>query len=129
MQGKVKKLPIYNGKLGIFVLEDSEELKNVFSPKSVDNSNFSGELYACAATLEYRGKNCYTVVLNFNSYHGKITHGTIAHEAHHIKNMILSGRGVVPDFDNDEAEAYLLNYIVDFIYKNLKQWKLVKKIK
>lgn len=45
----------------------------------------------------------------------KNTWSTLAHEALHITNFILEDRGVKGSYKNDEAQAYLLSYIVDAI--------------
>lgn len=37
----------------------------------------------------------------------------IAHEAVHASGWILSSMGVSADFDNDEVQAYLVQYIVE----------------
>lgn len=42
---------------------------------------------------------------------------TIAHEALHVTNFILDDRGVKGSYKNDEAQAYLLSYIVRKIQK------------
>lgn len=39
--------------------------------------------------------------------------GTLAHEATHAASFTLGRAGVKPDFDNDEACAYLVGLIVD----------------
>ena len=47
-----------------------------------------------------------------------ITMGIIVHEAVHVKNMIYQKIGYRPKTNNDEAEAYFMEWIVDFIYNN-----------
>lgn len=37
----------------------------------------------------------------------------IAHEALHITNRILSDRGVIADFENDEAQTYLMTFLFE----------------
>lgn len=44
-----------------------------------------------------------------------ITAGTIAHEAIHTKNHIFDSIGFRLDPTNDEAEAYFVHWLVDFI--------------
>lgn len=38
---------------------------------------------------------------------------TLAHECLHIANMILDAKGIIPSFSNDEAQAYLMNYLIN----------------
>lgn len=47
--------------------------------------------------------------------------GVIAHEALHACNITLSMRGVVADFDNDEAQAYLMTEILEGYYNRGKK--------
>lgn len=53
--------------------------------------------------------------------------GTICHESLHATKFILHNVGVKASNKNDEAEAYLLTWIVDRTYKALN--KFLKKIK
>jgi hypothetical protein len=39
--------------------------------------------------------------------------------------MILFDRGIIADFNNDEAHTYLVEWICDNIYKVLEENKLV----
>lgn len=49
-----------------------------------------------------------------------ITYGCISHECLHIVNMILDYVGQDPDRGNDECDAYLLGWLVDFVCDELK---------
>ena len=40
-------------------------------------------------------------------------HGAIAHECLHATHKVLDILGVKPDYDNDEIECYVCEYIVD----------------
>jgi hypothetical protein len=42
---------------------------------------------------------------------------TIAHEAVHLTNMIFQKRGIKPDLDNDELQAYLTAFLFEKIDK------------
>lgn len=42
--------------------------------------------------------------------------GVIAHEAFHLTCHVFDERGIKPDLDNDEPQAYLLEWVVDRIY-------------
>jgi hypothetical protein len=43
--------------------------------------------------------------------------GYIAHEILHTTNRILGTRGIIADYDNDEAQAYLLAYLTERYYE------------
>jgi len=48
--------------------------------------------------------------------------GILAHECLHTTNAILDSSGVDCSYDNDEACAYLLQYLVDEVYKIYTKW-------
>jgi len=54
-------------------------------------------------------------------------HDIIAHECLHGTNMVLSHKGVVPCFKNDEAQAYLLTWFIKCVYLAKKNNKKPKK--
>jgi len=76
-----------------------------------------GKIYAGMSQVVEPQKHTAFMLIAFNTPFQMTTHGTIAHEALHATNRILYHVGVDPDHNNDEAQAYLLSYIVDEIYK------------
>ena len=46
--------------------------------------------------------------------------GLLSHECLHLANMILDRRGVLPSFENDEPQTYLLQYIMNKCERVLK---------
>lgn len=63
--------------------------------------------------------NYLTIIFDQSSF----DEGTAAHEAIHIKNLVMQHAGIKHDFKNDEPEAYLAGLIVDEIYKVWKEYK------
>lgn len=49
-----------------------------------------------------------------------IEKGIVAHEAFHATSFILDEMGIHADHNNDEAQAYLLGYLVDELHAFLK---------
>lgn len=49
-----------------------------------------------------------------------VTPGLLSHEIFHLSNDILKYVGVKADYDNDEAQAYLIDYLMDKVWKKLK---------
>lgn len=47
--------------------------------------------------------------------------GYVAHEILHTTNRILGLRGIIADFDNDEAQTYLDGWITDKYYEYLSE--------
>lgn len=82
---------------------------------------YDEEPYAHCFELEWSKKYGVCILLNFNhSWGSKISYGTISHEAVHAVSFLFDSRGVVPDFNNDEPQAYLVEYIVDEVVKFAK---------
>ncbi|MDR1417024.1 MAG: hypothetical protein LBJ57_06360 [Prevotellaceae bacterium] len=50
--------------------------------------------------------------------------GTVVHEAVHIVSMIFQMKGVAPDLDNDEVQAYLTAFVFNEVSKLL--WKQIR---
>ncbi len=112
---KTLDIPIYRGKLVYIISNDVERLK-INIPKFSDN-----EIYAHTYFREYCGKQGFYIILNFSSKYRNILHGTIAHECLHATNFILRDRGLELSVEGDEAQAYLLDYIVDKLYEFVKK--------
>ena len=68
----------------------------------------------------YKKDQGFYILLNFK-HHKKIYHGTIAHESVHIAHFIMTYSGLVKSLNNDEAEAYLVGWITDQVYKFMKE--------
>ena len=80
-------------------------------------------IYASSYFANYKKQQGFYIILNFKYQNRKIFHGTIAHEAVHIAHFIMKDRGLIEGFDNDEAEAYLVDWIVDQTYKFIQKTK------
>ena len=57
-----------------------------------------------------------------------ICHGLIAHELSHIITMIEDHLQLRPEKENDEASAYLTDYLTEEVYKMLNHWKIKVKL-
>lgn len=114
---KYKKVPLYHG---YFVMIFTNSLKK--SEKYLEGFDVQ-EPFADAYHHMFRGKHAFIIVINFD-YDGRgITHGVIAHEVTHMVDMILGDRGVIADFVNDEAAAYLSEWITDQAYRFIHDLK------
>ena len=106
---KAVNIPIYRGKL-IIVLTNSNKKLQKYLPY------FEDDIYAHTYLDNYRSRDGYYCILNFNNDYRKMYHGVIAHEAVHVSSFLLENRGVKLDFNNDEPAAYLVEWITDQIY-------------
>lgn len=80
------------------------------------------ELTVCEMSNTNRAR---TIIFQSNQtlirFKTPLRHGIIAHEAFHATAYILERVGMKLEIEvSDEAYAYLLNYIVDEIYKKVK---------
>jgi len=110
-------MPIYHQILHIAICDDAEKEINEVRKKfyaNVDKFEFAG--YA-----EAEGKH-HLILLNKKHlrYDQPFAISTIAHEAFHITNFVMKRVGIKPDVNNDEAQAYLLSWIVEEVYKQYK---------
>ena len=113
----ILNIPLYHGELGIVVTDDLEKLieNHGIDPMPI--------IYGHSFLLNNKGMQIFLIVLN---PYGKIkvTHGVVSHEAIHIANMIFQRRDIEPDLDNDEPYAYLVEGIVNEVYKFLAKLKV-----
>ncbi len=78
-----------------------------------------GNDYAAWTEDVFYKDNYLTVLFSQSSF----SEGTVAHEAIHVKNLVMVHAGVKHDFNNDEPEAYMTEQIVDAIYKVWREYK------
>ena len=114
---KSVSIPLYHQYLQIIICDDVEkeiDQINKKYPSNISKFEFSG--YA-----EGRGK--YNLIVLNKKYlkDESFAVSTISHEAFHVTNFIMKRVGIHPDVNNDEAQAYLLSWIVEQVYKQFKQ--------
>lgn len=112
---KEHEIPLYRGKLVVILSNDASKVK-----KLLPHSNYVN-IYAHSITCNWKGSLGYVAIINLNNEYRGMKHGCIAHEAVHLAHFILGDRGHKSDFDNDEAEAYLTEWITDRIYDLIKK--------
>lgn len=111
---KVKiEIPIYFGEL---VITQSKSLKKIGKKFEFENITHNA---ACAFPV-YK-KNGYAKY--YMCFTKELTPEIIAHEALHVTNMIMYDRGLELDPNNDEAQAYLLGWVVQQCHNHLKYIK------
>lgn len=110
---KKLNIPFYSQKLHIIISDDVEkEIDNIrkkFYP-NLQRYDFSG--YSQAVEQHH------LILINIKHVKKEIdVISTICHEAFHITNFIMKRVGIDSDVNNDEAQAYLLSYIVEEVLK------------
>lgn len=102
-------LPIYNANIVYIDTDDNNKLEKEwgieldYKPHAtvLIRDIHEGEMF----------KRTYFIILNTKSQAGNIGMGHLAHESFHLSNMILESKGAIATFDNDEPQAYLLQYL------------------
>ena len=109
-------IPLYHQTLHIAICNDVEkEIAEVNKKFYVNTDRYDFSAYA-----EATGQH-HLILLNKKNLTDEIfAISTIAHEALHITSFIMKRVGIKPDVNNDEAQAYLLSWIVGQVYKQFK---------
>jgi len=117
---KFTTLPIYHQRLSLVFDDNTDDMEVTFTEDSISKTEIleRKELYAHALMLEEDNDIVFTIVLNFNNL-TPITTGTVIHEIVHIKNMIYGYLGMVNDLENDEHEAYIVEWITNWVFSQL----------
>lgn len=107
------KIPIYGYTFYVVIYDTQDELKNVLNDKDLEVENFDG------VVTERDDKTYLCLRRYYNDGVQYPTPGIIAHEAKHLVNQVFSFIGHRLDIYNDEAECYLLGWIVNRIHECL----------
>jgi len=115
----IETFPLYRGKLCVINTNSNGLLLRKHDLELKDKELYASTIDGC---IKINNSNyyCTYIILNTNNSFTPITHGVIAHEAFHASNFLLSRRGVIIDRDNDEAQAYLIDWITDQIHRLIK---------
>ena len=127
---KIIKCPLYTTRVCFVVTDEVKELHK--RHPHIEELELEDPLFGHTIRTgivipnEEEMARCVFIVLNPNYKFGefKFTAGCIAHECLHATNTILSHVGIKADYDNDEAQAYLMGYLTDQITEFIKPyWK------
>jgi hypothetical protein len=105
-------IPIYGGRVRVHVTDDME--------KTLDEVGYSSDLFCDACVLYSTDDSAYDLILK----RGSVQHGLIAHECFHLTMRIMRGVNKKYDIENDEPEAYLMQFLVTEVYSALRENKV-----
>lgn len=116
---KTIRCPIYNYDI-VMVTSKADLIKVLLHEweELYDRDDLRNELQDCDGEAS---DGCPAVM-----YVRKSRTGDLAHEAHHVANIILDWAGVKRHGANDEAQAYLEGWIVDQ-FRDPKGWERADK--
>lgn len=95
------KIPIFRVNLLIVVLDDLKEATQIDSRVKTDCDS---------CVVDYNNGNVTIFIKPDNIC-------TLAHECLHVKNAVWERIGYIPQSNNDEVDAYLLDYIIKEVNK------------
>jgi len=100
-------IPIYDCKVTVVVTGSFQEACMEAGYDSVVEGKH-------AAVFRYPDKpGSYTMIFHENS----LSPGNISHEALHLMHDIMEYVGMGPELNDDEAQAYLIGFIVDGLHQ------------
>lgn len=121
--------PIYDSiLLDIIISDNHEEISAVLEPEDRDDT-----YYACVSRTYFKKdkdstpiKAVTVILMTEFSKDTRITSDIIVHEAVHVKNKLYMTLGIKNDRNNDEPEAYLM----EWIFKKISQeFEIYNKLK
>jgi hypothetical protein len=100
-------VPIYDFKIEVAVFDSLKEAQAKFPEFMAEGTK--------ACTVEYF--HAAKVKLIVPSYR----YSTVVHELEHTKNLLWKSKGHKPQEDNDEVDAYLIEYLYDKVDKIIRK--------
>lgn len=117
------RIPLYGGVITVVISDEDNVYEAAKRNFGIDQESIKGNDAVTLARVRVSDVRVYPVVFSGQN----TTPGLIAHEAKHLVNSIFLDIGIKADLHEDEAECYLLMWIVNRIWE-LKN-KFDKKIK
>lgn len=106
------KIDVYHTSFTVFILDQLTDLYNYFP--ELQNQVTLINHGAVTFTKEHKsGQIEYYIAFAQN----ELSVGLIAHESVHLVSMIFKNIGVLLSYENDEPQAYLVQFICEKIYQ------------
>jgi hypothetical protein len=114
----------YGKRLLIATPETTEDIQEIEEEWSlIDEDNQLGGFHK----IEYEGWNASLVI--FNLFHKQsISYGMISHEALHVVDDLNRSIGHDYDYQNNEHSAYIIEWIVNEIFKHFSEKNILSKL-
>lgn len=114
----------YGKRLLIATPQTEEDIQKIEDEWSlIDEDNQLGGIHK----IEYEGWNASLII--FNLYHKQsISYGMIAHEALHAVDDLNRTIGHDYDYENNEHSAYIMEWVVNVIFKHFIDNNLFDKL-
>lgn len=99
-------VPIYDFKVEVSVFDNLKEVQKKYPEYMKEGTS--------ACTLEWEGYSKSKLIIPSYKY------STVIHELEHVKNLIWKAKGYKTCENNDEVDAYLLEYLYDKVDKIIR---------
>lgn len=100
-------VPIYDFKVEVIIFDNLKEVQRKFPEYMNEGTK--------ACTLEYINDSRCKIIIPSYKY------ASVVHELEHVKNLIWKAKGYKPSEDNDEVDAYLLEYLYSKVDKIIRR--------
>lgn len=100
-------VPIYDFKIEVTVFDTLSEAQIKYPEFMTPGTK--------ACTVEYFNDSKIKLIVPSYKY------STVVHELEHTKNLIWKYKGYKPQEDNDETDAYLIEYLYDRVDKIIRK--------
>ena len=117
---KSLKVPLYPCTIDFVYTSDMQKFRDEYGFENEVNERVA---HFCAYPLFYKNCTKERIVMLLNKEE-ELTHGIIAHEALHATNHALNRIGYQFNPYDDEPICYLLMWLIDELYKFLKENKI-----
>ncbi len=122
----IKKLKVPTFQTSLWIVVSNSIPKSIdFVEDIVDHRIIENVSATVAYTYAYqKPSGAYQVMIFITP---KSKEGTIAHESLHAVNIVHNWHGFKPSYSNDEATAYLLDWVVQKCHNTIDQFKKYEK--
>ena len=107
-------IPIYNCILHVYWGSKENDEWREWLKENDEEKLFEEMLTSSSCAFAVEEENGYR---EFHMFLRELTPGRVAHEVKHVVNFIFAYVGYELAVDNDEVECYLLEWLVDEVYK------------
>lgn len=101
-------VPIYDFKVEVSVFDNLSEAIDKYPEFMTAGTK--------ACTIEYSDNSKIKLIVPSYKY------SSVVHELEHAKNLVWKAKGYKPQEDNDETDAYLIEYLYDRVDRIIRKY-------
>ena len=120
------ELPLYHVKYEVFVADDMSQLRqhinSIFPGLHLEVADHHGG-YSAVITHPTNGVTLMVLINSKERMEGPSVQRTIFHECTHLSWNIMEGLGLKANADDNEAQAYLMEELIDNVARVVRESK------